>query len=63
MFISAFQNVWNRDVSIISLTELGGWSDIKMVLRYAHLSSEKLQGAAENIVAKSLHKNMLVINQ
>ena len=34
-----------------------------MVLRYACLSSEKLQGAAENIVAKSLHNNIEVINQ
>jgi len=29
---------------------LGGWSSLKMVMRYAHLSSEQLQSAAENIV-------------
>lgn len=31
------------------LKELGGWSDIKMVLRYAHLSSDHLQDAARNV--------------
>ncbi len=30
------------------LKELGGWSDLKMVLRYAHLSSEHLSGYANN---------------
>ncbi|MGB4497241.1 MAG: tyrosine-type recombinase/integrase [Methylococcaceae bacterium] len=30
------------------LKELGGWSDLKMVLRYAHLSSEHLSGYAGN---------------
>jgi integrase len=30
------------------LKELGGWSDLKMVLRYAHLSSENLIGYANN---------------
>jgi len=30
------------------LKELGGWSDLKMVLRYAHLSSDHLYGYAEN---------------
>ena len=30
------------------LKELGGWSDLKMVLRYAHLSSESLSGYANN---------------
>jgi integrase len=37
--------------SLQELMELGAWSDIKMVLRYAHLSSEKLQSAAGNIIA------------
>ncbi len=31
------------------LKELGGWSDIRMVLRYAHLSTEHLQKHASNI--------------
>jgi integrase len=30
------------------LKELGGWSDLKTVLRYAHLSSNQLQEYAEN---------------
>ena len=30
------------------LKELGGWADLKMVLRYAHLSSEHLSGYANN---------------
>ena len=30
------------------LKELGGWSDLKMVLRYAHLSSQHLAGYAGN---------------
>lgn len=30
------------------LQELGGWADSKMVLRYAHLSSEHLQSYAGN---------------
>jgi integrase len=32
------------------LKELGGWSDIKMVLRYAHLSSDYLQQYADNAI-------------
>lgn len=31
------------------LMELGGWSSYRMVLKYAHLSSEHLQSAANNI--------------
>ncbi|HBD7398669.1 TPA: site-specific integrase [Legionella pneumophila] len=31
------------------LQQLGGWSNYEMVLRYAHLSSEHLQNAAERI--------------
>ena len=30
------------------LKELGGWSDLKMVMRYAHLSSDHLKEYAEN---------------
>lgn len=32
------------------LKELGGWTDMKMVLRYAHLSSEHLQHYADNAI-------------
>lgn len=35
--------------SLQELQVLGGWSDFKMVLRYAHLSSEQLKSAAERI--------------
>lgn len=31
------------------LKELGGWSDLTMVMRYAHLSSEHLNGYADNL--------------
>jgi hypothetical protein len=31
------------------LKELGGWSDISMVLKYAHLAPEHLAIQAENI--------------
>ncbi len=31
------------------LQELGGWSDIKMVMRYAHLAPEHLAEYADNI--------------
>jgi integrase len=30
------------------LKELGGWADLKMVLRYSHLTSEHLSGYANN---------------
>lgn len=35
--------------SLQELMELGGWRDIKMVLRYAHLSGEHLKKAASNV--------------
>ena len=35
--------------SLNELMELGGWSSIKMVLKYAHLSSDHLKNAANNI--------------
>lgn len=35
--------------SLQELMELGGWRDMKMVLRYAHLSGEHLRRAAGNI--------------
>ena len=38
--------------SLQELMELGGWSSFKMVLRYAHLDSTKLQDVAK-IVEKS----------
>jgi integrase len=31
------------------LKELGGWSDMRMVLRYAHLSQEHLSAYAANV--------------
>ena len=34
------------------LKELGGWADLKMVLRYAHLSSNHLQEYTENVSTK-----------
>jgi hypothetical protein len=40
------------------LKELGGWADLTMVLRYAHLSSEHLSEFAENakVGTNRLHK-------
>lgn len=39
------------------LKELGGWSDLTMVMRYAHLSSEHLNGYANSLSAnKNSHK-------
>lgn len=35
------------------LKELGGWADLKMVLRYAHLSSNHLQEYTENASLKN----------
>lgn len=35
--------------SLNELMELGGWSSIKMVMKYAHLSSDHLKSAADNI--------------
>jgi len=32
-----------------ALQELGGWADVTMVMRYAHLSSEHLKDYAKNI--------------
>lgn len=37
------------------LKELGGWADLKMVMRYAHLSPDFAEGYAENVVQKVLH--------
>jgi len=36
------------------LKELGGWSDLKMVMRYAHLAPEHLAEHAENICAPNM---------
>ena len=41
--------------SLQELQQLGGWSSLEMVLRYAHLSSEHLKRAAGRIVTNSLH--------
>ncbi len=44
--------------SLQVLQQLGGWSDFKIVLRYAHLSSHHLREAANRIhVTKSLQSN------
>ncbi len=48
--------------SLQELMELGGWSDIKMVLRYAHLSSENLKEASNRIVTKKNFDNVIAIN-
>lgn len=37
------------------LQKLGGWSDIRMVLRYAHLAPEHLAGFANNYATGSRH--------
>ncbi len=37
------------------LQKLGGWSDIRMVLRYAHLAPEHLAGFANNYATSSRH--------
>lgn len=39
------------------LKELGGWADLTMVLRYAHLSSKHLEEYAQNskVVTNLLH--------
>ncbi|OGT33639.1 MAG: integrase [Gammaproteobacteria bacterium RIFCSPHIGHO2_02_FULL_39_13] len=45
--------------SLQELQSLGGWSNLTMVLRYAHLSSSHLQSAANRIyVTNSLHVQM-----
>ena len=36
--------------SLQELQVLGGWSSLEMVLRYAHLSSDHLKGAAERVM-------------
>ncbi len=43
------------------LKELGGWSDLSMVLRYAHLSSDHLQGYAENLSSLPVVTNLLQV--
>lgn len=40
--------------SLQELKELGGWQDLKMVMRYAHLSPQQKRSAAERVVTKSL---------
>jgi integrase len=45
--------------SLQEIMELGAWSDFSMALRYAHLSSDRLKDAAENIVAKPLQNNVI----
>ena len=43
-----------RGTSIQELKELGGWSSIEMVLRYAHLGGEHLKTAASRIEGTNL---------
>lgn len=38
-----------KGTPIAVLKELGGWSDIKMVMKYAHLSSDHLAGYVDNV--------------
>ena len=47
------------------LKELGGWADLTMVLRYAHLSSEHLNGYAGNakLVTNLLHPQKSPISE
>ena len=40
------------------LKELGGWADLTMVLRYAHLSSEHLSGYANNSKTENYDENL-----
>ena len=42
------------------LKELGGWSDLKMVMRYAHLSSEHLQAFGNNAAKKGLQSGAIL---
>ena len=47
-----------RGTSIQELKELGGWSSIEMVLRYAHLGGEHLKTAVSRIEGTNLaHAN------
>lgn len=43
-----------RGTSLHELQQLGGWSSFEMVLRYAHLSSDHLQQAADRISGSNL---------
>ena len=45
------------------LQELGGWSEIKMVQRYAHLAPEHLAPHAENICEKNANGTFLATPQ
>jgi len=45
--------------SLQELQQLGGWTSLEMVLRYAHLSSDHLKGAAERVkVTNWLHSSV-----
>jgi integrase len=41
--------------SLHELQQLGGWTSFEMVLRYAHLSSDHLQDAADRLGTKLVH--------
>ena len=44
------------------LKELGGWSDLSIVMRYAHLSSEHLASYADN-ASKKTGTNLAQLNK
>lgn len=45
--------------SLQELAELGGWANMEMVLRYAHLSSKQLENAADRISGAKMVKSNL----
>ena len=48
--------------SLQELMELGSWADTAMVMRYAHLSSDKLKQAANNITTKKTQENVVELS-
>lgn len=44
--------------SLQELQQLGGWASYEMVLRYAHLNSNHLKGAAERIIGSNVTKTL-----
>jgi integrase len=54
----ASRHIQNR-TPLHMLKELGGWSDLSMVLRYAHLSSKHLHEYAGNLSVRVFETNLL----